>query len=590
MPPVADARSILQQAHELMTASRIEPAIALVKRAADRQPADFELTEALAYLLVRAAKAEQALFVAERGAGAAPTDARMRLLAADIARHAKKPELVAKHLAGAVALAPTVGELRLQLHTALRRLHKHAEAQALAERTLRELPGDRDAVLTFVAACHERGDLEPAIAALREAVVRSPADPLLRQPLLLALAASPHATPEGVFAEHTKMGALLQVAAGPLTPHANTRDPDRPLRIGYLSQDFRNRSAAHFIEPILAHHDRERFHVTCYHQTISEDEMTARLKSLAHRWVDVKPLDDDALCQTVRNDGIDILVDLCGYGGGNRLSAFARKPAPVQFTYMGYANTTGLKAIDVRLVDALTDPPGADALATERLVRLEGCFLCYGPPAHAPEVAPLPAATNGYITFGSFNTLTKVTRDVVRLWARVLLAVPGSRMLVKAHALANPDAQARLGAWFAAEGIASDRVELLGETPSKADHMGMYRRVDIALDTFPYNGTTTTMEALWMGVPVVTLAGQVHISRVGVSLLTNIGHPELVAQDADGSVEIARRLAADVEALAALRSRLRDHVRSSRLCDAAGFTRRLEAVYRAEWSRWCAPA
>jgi predicted O-linked N-acetylglucosamine transferase (SPINDLY family) len=289
---------------------------------------------------------------------------------------------------------------------------------------------------------------------------------------------------------------------------------------------------------------------------------------------------------------MDVLIDLSGLTTGNMLAAFAMRPAPVQMTYLGYPNTTGVAAVDYRIVDSITDPPGAEAHAVERLLRIDPCFLCYGgmeaarvaegPPSQAP-------GSGGAVTFGSFNALQKVTDTTMRLWAEILRAVPGgrARLAVKYMSTGDEQTRARLRQRLEAAGVPADRIVLMAPLPEYRDHLEAYGEIDVALDTFPYNGTTTTCEALWMGVPVVTMAGRVHAARVGASLLSAAGLPDLVARDADGYVAAAVRLAQDAGRLAALRSGLREQMKRSPLCNRAGFGERFGEAVRGAWRAWC---
>ena len=298
---------------------------------------------------------------------------------------------------------------------------------------------------------------------------------------------------------------------------------------------------------------------------------------------------DGALADIIRGDGKDILVDLAGHTSGNRLLVFARRPAPVQVTFLGYCDTTGMNAMDYRLTDSHADPPGTtEHLHAERVVRLPETAWCFLPCDPSPPVEPPPVLGLGSATFGCFNVRRKITDEALTVWSRLLGEVPGSRLLLKSLGFCDTSVRHRVRATLASTGIAAERIELIGWVPTLAEHLALYRRVDIALDTFPYNGTTTTCEALWMGVPVVTLAGQAHASRVGVSLLTNAGLPELIAADADNYIRIASRLAADVSRLAALRAGLRGRMAASPLVDAPRFARNVEHAYREMWRAWCA--
>ena len=388
---------------------------------------------------------------------------------------------------------------------------------------------------------------------------------------------------------HHGYGRKYETAA--VMPHENDRSHGRRLRIGYVSPDFRQHSVANFLEALLQGHHTEAIEVTCYAAVKSPDAVTARLQEQAARWRNVMGLTDEAVAGMIRSDGIDILVDLAGHTAGNRLGVFARNPAPVQATYLGYPNTTGLSRIDYRVTDAEADPAGADdALYSERLYRLPRCFLAYRPAAEAPAVTARPGATGKPITFGSFNMLAKMSSQTIAAWAAVLRAQPEARLVIKSAPLIDRATGARTHARFAEHGIAATRVQLVPFMQDRGRHLEAYGRIDIALDTFPYNGTTTTCEALWMGVPVVTFAGDRHAAHVGKSLLHAIGLDELVAPSAEGYVALAGELAADPPRVAALSRGLRERVANSPLCDTRGLAQTLEAAYRDMWQRWCAQA
>jgi predicted O-linked N-acetylglucosamine transferase (SPINDLY family) len=360
------------------------------------------------------------------------------------------------------------------------------------------------------------------------------------------------------------------------------------LHIGYVSPDFRAHSVAFFFEPLLEKHSKSSFRIFCYSDVMRPDFVTRRLQPLASVWRDVRHLSDKQLAAQIQADGIDILVDLAGHTAGNRMSVFTRRPAPVQVSWLGYPNTTGLSAMDYRLTDSWADPPGeTESLHTETLVRLPGGFLCYDP--HNDSVTEsVSRDENGPITFGSFNNLAKVTPEVISVWSALLTQVPDARLLLKTKPLRDEAVREHVYSLFREQGIARDRVELTGWVPGRGDHLGLYSRVDIGLDTFPYNGTTTTCEALWMGVPVITLAGHVHAGRVGVGLLSQVGLTELIARDRADYVALAGQLAGDRDRLAALHGGLRTRVSASALCDARAFAGHVEAAYRNMWRAACA--
>ncbi len=352
------------------------------------------------------------------------------------------------------------------------------------------------------------------------------------------------------------------------------------LRIGYISPDFRSHSVACFFEPLLQAHDRNRVEVYCYANVKQPDEVTGRLEAASDHWRSILGEPDAEAARRIRADRLDILVDLAGHTADNRLLVLAHRPAPVQATWLGYPNTTGMGAIDYRITDGIADPEGeADRHYRERLIRLPAGFLCYRPDERAPGVSRPPCLDSGHITFGSFNNLLKVSAGTIEVWSRILHAVPASRLLLKSRQLADEGVKRNCLAKFEREGISPGRIELHAELPDKRDHLALYGKIDIALDPFPYNGTTTTCEALWMGVPVVARRGERHSARVGASLLTHAGLAELIADDVDAYVGIASELASDRDRLAGLRRGLRDHLTGSALMDAAAFARELENAY-----------
>jgi predicted O-linked N-acetylglucosamine transferase (SPINDLY family) len=346
------------------------------------------------------------------------------------------------------------------------------------------------------------------------------------------------------------------------------------------------------VEPLLKNHDRQTVEVFCYADIMQPDAVTAHLQGLADHWQMTTGLSEDQLAERIRMDGIDILVDLAGHTAKNRLRVFARKPAPVQVTWLGYSNTTGLEAIDYRLVDAVTDPVGkADAWASETLVRLEGGFLCYGGLRDGLEPVAPPCLKTGTVTFGSFKQPgPKVSPATLDAWAKLLTRLPQARLLVKGRSFADAPTRTSFLARLSERSVTADRVELVAGLPDATAHQAVYHRVDIALDPFPNNGTTTTCEGLWMGVPVVTLRGDRHAGRVGASLLSQIGLTDLIANSVEEYVEIALALAGNPERLDDMRRSLRPLMEASLLCDGGAFARKIEAAFRKMWQQWCEAA
>jgi predicted O-linked N-acetylglucosamine transferase (SPINDLY family) len=438
---------------------------------------------------------------------------------------------------------------------------------------------------------------DEAEAIYRQGLALAAGDRLCTQGLiwvtLISQLYSPAANAAQIYETHRARGVEVVARVGKSAPFANARDPEKRLKVGYVSPDLKRHSVAYFFEPLLAAHDQTGFETFCYAEVgpNDEDEFTARLKSLAGHWRVTAEQSDEEVCRQIRRDGIDILIDLCGMFSQNRLSVFAMKPAPVTATWLGYPATTGLPNMDWRITDAIVDPPGAEKFHTEKLMRLPGGFLCYRPADDAPDVAPLPAQANGFVTFGSFNNYRKLNESVAILWARVLKAVPGSHLRLKSIYSGDAQIQETMMRFFTAQGVDPARIEVEPwRGASFAEHFAVYHGVDIALDPFPYNGTTTTCEALWLGAPVVTLIGDRHSGRVGLDLLSRIGLAHLAAEDADEYVRKAADLAKDLPALAALRREMRERMRTSPLCDAPRFAREFEAALRGMWRQWCESA
>ncbi len=430
------------------------------------------------------------------------------------------------------------------------------------------------------------GRIEEAMVHHRRAVELKPDDAGLHSNLLYLLNYDPAYDPATIFAEHRAWGSRH---ADPLTaqasPHANDRTPDRRLRVGYLSSQFMAHAVSFFVEPILLCHDHDAFEVVCYSNVGQEDATTQRLRSYADVWRSIVGLSDLEASDLVRQDRIDILVDLVGHIGGTRLLVFAHKPAPVQVTYIGYQNTTGMLAMDYRLTDDYADPPGmTDQFHTEKLVPLPKSFFCYMPSENAPAVCPPPVLQNGFVTFGSFNNFTKVTPQVLEAWARILLRVPDSRLILLADMAAT--LKSYLISTLEGHGVRRDRLELANRRPREG-YLELIQGVDIALDPFPFNGHTTTCDALWQGVPVVNLSGGSYVSRFGGSGLATLGLNDLIAHDVQHYIQIAVGLASDSSRLQHLRATLRERMAASPLLDFTGFTRNLEAAYRRMWIDWC---
>ncbi len=571
---VMDADAHLLRGQALREAGRYAEALSAFQHVATLRPADALLHFNLGLLHHRAGAfaASEAAYRSALIADPSSADAwnNLGLLLDDAGRPGEACEAFMK----ALALAPQASAVHNNFGATLAAQGNYAAAAAAHRRALEIDPRNVAARINLGVAQLEQGALEEARRTFDEALAQGPlnrdaADNRLYLDLYV------EADPAKICVRHRSWGHELNPTAPPSTPIGN-----KPLKVGYVSADFRRHSVAFFVEALLLHHDPSEVEVHCYADVVRPDEVTQRLKALAPRWRESAGWDDERLRAAIRQDGIDILVDLAGHSGGNRLGVFARRAAPVQVTALGYPATTGVRAMDYRLCDAITDPPGADSWSTEELMRLQALH-CFTPLADAPPVSALPAQARGYTTFGSFNKLAKISPATVALWAEVLVAVPSSRLVIKAKPLAEEETRAGLARRFAAHGVAAERLDLRGWLADDAGHLGAYADIDIALDTVPYNGTTTTCEALWMGVPVVSLAGRGHAARVGASLLTSAGLRAWCAGSEKEFREIAVNAAEDIATLANLRGGLRDQLRVARLLDGLTYTRDVESAYRA---------
>lgn len=537
-------------------------------------------------------RGEEARERLEAAVARSPDDSLLRRCLGILHVDAERMDDAIVELEAALRLDPDDTQAHMALTNALLSIGRLGEARRQCEQVLARQP-DLAAAHSFNGfALVQQGHVAESMASFERAADCDTTPDAHLSNLLFAANYRDDRDAAALGELHRRFGATVRVEPlpAPRLGRDRTADPDRRLRVGYVSPDLRAHSVAAFFEPLLTAHDRDAVEPVCYANLPKADAVTERFKQQAALWRDVDGLEPHELAELIREDRIDILVDLAGHTARNSLRAFAYKPAPVQATYIGYPNSTGLAAIDYRLVDGITDPPGdGDDHYVERLLRLPRCFLAYGPIPTAPAVQSLPAAEAGHVTFGSFNTIPKLTPSAVRLWARVLAAVPGSRLLLKALSLGDPETRERMLSLFAAEGIERSRIDLLAYVRGQAEHLALYSRIDIALDSFPYNGTTTTCEALWMGVPVIALRGERHAGRVGASLLSAAGLEELVAESEDDYVARAQALAEDLPRLASLRQALRRRLEDSPLCDAAALARAVEAAYRGMWQRALAP-
>jgi protein O-GlcNAc transferase len=515
----------------------------------------------------------------------------------------------------------SVADAQVRLGSALKHLGKFDQAIALFRAAIAGSPDDLAALEKLANAVWEMGQMDEALAIAREMARRHP-DLSLSHSIVGNVtlerggldeaissfakaveldSSNPAALSNKIFAclfhpaydsarqlEELKQWEKMYASSAPEDRDANDPSLDRRLRIGYVSADLRDHVIGRNLMPLMQLRDRAQFEVFCYSGTTNFDPMNRRFRELADAWRDVGAWTDDKLIRQIRGDKIDVLMDLSLHTGGHRLQVFAHRPAPVQVTFGGYPGTTGLHAVDYRLTDPYLDPPGQhDEDYVERSIRLPHSFWCYDPAAmeveNFPQPGPPPAASAGYVTFGCLNNFRKISDVSLELWARVMGRLPDSRLLILAPLGGHRDALAqRMVRW----GVDPDRIGFVDRGP-RENYLDAYRRIDIFLDTIPYNGHTTSLDSIWLGVPVVTIVGNTVVGRAGWSQACNLGLTDLAARSGEQFVEIASSLAKDLPRLAELRRSLRDRMRKSPICDAAGWTRGIEAAYRQMWRTWC---
>jgi predicted O-linked N-acetylglucosamine transferase (SPINDLY family) len=567
---------------------RAEEALEYYRKALEIVPNYLEATYNMGIVLAEVGKPAEAVEYYRKAIGLKPDHSEayynMGIALIDMGRAAEAITAYRK----ATEIRPDYVEAYNELGIELNAQGKTLESLDCYKKILEIRPECAEAYNNMGVALRNYGTPEKAIECYRKVLEIEPNNAVAHSNLLFSLQYTANHSPEWLFEEHRKWAEVHEKPLeGEILPHTNDRTPGRRLRVGYVSPDFRSHSCAYFLEPLIRAHDRNRVEIFCYSDVRREDDVTRRIRELADHWYSTVRKPHDVVANKIREDQIDILVDAAGHTAKHRLLAFSRKPAPIQINWLGYPDTTGMLTMDYRFTDFITDPEGlTDQYATETLVRLPG-FLCYAPPVKTPDVAPLPALGTNIVTFGSFNNQTKVTEEVIDVWSKILHQVPRSRILLKSRQLANEATRNHYLEIFLKNGIPAGRITMLPRTPSQEAHLDMYKHVDIALDPFPYNGTTTSCEALWMGVPFITLCGTRHVARVGTSILTRAGLTEFIAETEEDYIAKAVQLANDINRLNTLRTNMRRQMQHSPLCDAASFARSVEVAYEKMWNLWC---
>ncbi|QOI99980.1 MAG: tetratricopeptide repeat protein [Phycisphaeraceae bacterium] len=581
---------VVAQARELFAQGKAEQAKAVVMRALQKSPGDASLNYTMGGMLTELRDLDRAAYFVGRAMELDPSRGLYASAMGEVRLYqGRLPEAVTL-LERSLDLDPTLYSPRINLASYAVTEYDHDRAERLLREAIALRPERPEAVVNLSNVMVDTARAGEAEAMLESAAATHPENAIVASALANLSNYLPGLDPSVVATRHAEFGRRLSRYVRPM-PHApNPRDPGRRLRVAFLSPDFREHSVAYFADAAVSGLPREGFEVLGLYTGFVEDAVTARLKAGCDRWIHMRDLAEVRLAEEIRRAGVDIVIELSGLTQGNSLISLALRPAPVQVTYLGYPNSTGLPAISHRITDSASDGEGADARYTERLVRLDPCFLCYTTRWEL-EGTPRPAAparTAGRpVTFGSFNVVSKLSGVTLDAWADILRRVEGSRLVLKARSMGNPRVQERLRAALESRGVDGSRIEMIAYAPSHADHLALYGRVDVALDPFPYTGTTTTCEALSMSTPVLTLRGATHAGRVGASILAAAGMPELIAGSPAEYVENAVALAGDRPRLGEYHRTVADRFDASPVRDRAGFGRRLGDALRRVWIEYC---
>jgi len=487
----------------------------------------------------------------------------------------------------ALRISPENADVYFNLGNVLNSMGLSGAAEEKYKKALQFSPENVEVLHNLGVALYEQSRHDKAIAKFREALQFRPDYSRSYDAILLCMNYMPGVDPKLIYKEHLRWAELFGIEDKTIKPCRISRAARRRLRVGYISPDLREHSVARFLLPLLNNHNKNIFEVYCYANVIWPDEVTKEISRSSDKWRYVASYSSSDLAEVIRNDDVDILVDLAGHTAGNSLDVFRYRPAKIQVTWLGYPNTTGMQAMDYRISDDWADPPGlADTYCTEKIWRLPQGFLCFQPPSQMPH-----SSNHGdsVVTFASFNAISKLNDSVIALWSEILRLVPRSRLVIKSKVLNDPIVRKMFEKRFDSHGIRKERLFFYGWATNYREHLSRYEEIDIGLDPFPYNGTTTTCEALWMGVPVVTLAGNTHAGRVGVSILMQLEMKELVASNAEAYVRCAVNLANDKDWRTGICKKLNKKMCESSLCDGSSFAAKMEEAYLEMWRIGCSP-
>lgn len=573
----------------LVRAGKAKDAFVIAKSLAERHAGNFACVRAAILTAHAAGDVGATVSFLRQAVAMRPADVGLRLNMAKALHEYGDTDAAIGEIEQGLKLPQTSSILYVEARQMLSDQQRYMESREWVTRGLQAFPNDMG--LTFARATEylRTGEYEKALPLYDALIAAAPQMAFFYLDRAYALNYLPDVDAKRMLAAHRECARFLDMAPDMLALWAGRdRDPNRRLRVGFLGPDFFRHSVAYFVEGLFEHLSRERCSVYVYHTNRQRDHVTDRLERAVDVFRHVKQEQPGVLAQIIARDEIDVLIDLAGYTNVHGVTVMAARPAPVLATYCGYPNTTGSSRIGWRIVDSVTDPAGSEQFATESLLRIDPCFLCYRPEADAPEVVPLPCVRKGFVTFGSFNAQRKFNKVTCGLWREVLMSVPGSRLAIKSINFTEAASIAFAREQLRGYGLPIDRVDVLPAAKSAREHLAQYGEVDIGLDTYPYHGTTTTCEAMWMGVPVVTMTGDRHASRVGTSLLSCVGLQDWIATSPEQYVEIAKRAASDNAGLSALRASLRERMAASALCDQAGFARKFEGAVRRMWEAWAA--
>jgi predicted O-linked N-acetylglucosamine transferase (SPINDLY family) len=573
----------LGEAHRAL--GRIPEAVACYRRAQELRPDYAEAYNNLGNVLKGLGKLDEAVACFHRALELKPDFAEAHNnLGIAVGRQGKLEEAVVCYRR-ALKLEPNYAKAHNNLGNALAEQGKLDEAIACCRRALELKPNYAQAHYNLGNALKDQGKLDEAVACYRRALELKPDYAGAHSNVLATLQYCAGVSPAALLEAHAEFDRRHAAPlGGTVVQHENVRDRHAGPRLGFVSPDLGQHPVGYFLVRVLEHLNQAGQETICYSDRIIKDDLTLRLQAAATQWRDVIGMSDQRLAEQICSDSVDILFDLAGHTAHNRLLTFARKPAPIQVTWAGYAGTTGLKAMDYILADRYEIPPGAERHYQERVLRMPDGYVCYDPPATAPPVGPLPSLAKGYATFGCFNNTAKITPQVIEVWAKILRRLPGARLVLKYKGWNDCGVARRFAEMFAAHAIDPGRLELLGWSPHR-ELLAEYNRIDLALDPFPYNGGLATCEALWMGVPVITCPGETFASRHSLSHLSSVGLTETIAHDLDEYVELAVSLANDLPRLAALRAGLRERMAASPLCDGKRFATNLMSMLQDVWGQ-----